>query len=233
MKMKIGRTLAITLICLILGVMVAWQYKSINFNQQQALSQNKRADELKDDLIVLQKQNNDMRNRLDELINLNEELQDSRVGSDEAANSLKKSLEQAKVFAGLTEVKGKGVIVTLDNNDLIYVLEEDILDIINEMRAAGAQAISVNDERVVATTEIREAGNFIMINGVKMQAPFSIKAISDPNDLDRALRIPNGVIENLVETLTLKVNVIKSENIVIPKVREEVLKTNMLTPVQE
>lgn len=231
--MKIGRTLAITLVCIILGVMVAWQYKSINYNQLQALSQNKRADELKDDLIVLQKQNTDMRNRLDELNRLNDELQDSRVGSDEVANSLKKSLKQAEIFAGLTEVKGKGIIVTLDNNDLVYVLEEDILDVVNEMRAAGAQAISVNNERIVATTEIREAGNFIMVNGVKMQAPFAIKAISDPNDLDRALKIPNGVIENLVETLALKVDVNKSDNLVIPKVREEVLKTNMLTPVEE
>lgn len=229
--MKIGRNIAITLICIILGVMMAWQYKSINYNQSLALFQNKRADELKEDLITLQNTVIDLRNRLQELKDENKELENARVGSDDAARKLKENLEKARVFAGLTDVKGKGIIVTLDDNTLVYVEEEDILDVVNELRAAGAQAISVNEERIVATSEVREAGNYIMVNQVKMQAPFVVKAISDPDKLERSLKIPNGVIENL-EALQLQVNVKKADNIVIPKVRDELVKYDLLAPAQ-
>lgn len=225
--MKLGRNLAITLVCIILGVMLAWQYKSINYNQSVAMLQNKRTEELKDELIRLQKANNDLRNRLQQLQEENLALEKARAGDD----ILKKELEKIRIFAGLKDVKGRGVIVTLDNNQFATVHAEDIRDVINELRAAGAQAISVNDERVVAMTEVREAGNFIMINGIQMQAPFVIKAVSDPDNLDRSLSIIDGVLDRLRDW-QLNVSVKKSDEIIIPKVREEVFRIDMLTPVE-
>jgi len=228
---KIWRNLSIMIICVILGFTIAWQYKSVNYNQKLMMRENKRADQLKDELILLQRQNNDLRTRIDELKKLNDELQSSRTGSDQAAQALKKSMEEARIFAGLTDVRGKGVIVTVDNGNAAYVLEDDILDIVNELRAAGAQAISVNDERIVAMTEIREAGNYIMINQTKKRAPFVIKAIGDPDVLDSSLKIPNGVVDSL-KTLGLSIQVSKSNNIQIPKIREEVIKIDLIKPVQ-
>ncbi len=65
--MKIGRNIAITFICIILGIMIAWQYKSINYNQNVTISQNRRAEELKDEIIRLQNTNNELRARLEEI----------------------------------------------------------------------------------------------------------------------------------------------------------------------
>ena len=56
----------------------------------------------------------------------------------------------------------------MKGDGLSTVYDEDILDVINELRAAGAQAISINDERIVATTEIRKVDPYIMINKVPM-----------------------------------------------------------------
>ena len=118
------------------------------------------------------------------------------------------------------------------------VEEGDILDIINELRAIGAQEISVNEERVVATTEVRQVGNYedgtyIVINGVRMKPPFVIKAISDPEKIERSLTMIGGVVEKL-EKFGLKISIKQHDNIIIPKVRDDgsVLKYDMLTPVK-
>jgi len=229
---KISRNIAITSVCIILGIMLAWQYKSINYNQNVSSFQNKRVEELKDSLIKQQNINNDLRARLQELQDENMAYENARAGDNSITDNLKKQLEIARILSGLVNVKGKGVIVTLDNNEFLSVEDGDILDIVNELRAAGSQAISVNEERIVATSEVREAGNGIMVNGVKMEAPFVIKAISDPNNLERSLTMIGGVIDSL-NSLQLKVDVKKSDDIVIPKVRDDgsVIKYDLLTPV--
>ncbi|HHW30542.1 MAG TPA: DUF881 domain-containing protein [Clostridiaceae bacterium] len=228
--MKTGRNIAITIVCIILGIMLAWQYKSINFNQSIASTQNKRTEELMNELIKQQNTNAELRSRLQELNDLVKQYENARADDDEFTNTLKEQLEKARIYAGLTDVKGKGVIVTLDNNGFVDVIDNDILDVVNELRAGGAQAISVNDERITAMSEIRSAGNYIVINGRQMVAPFVIKAISDPRDLEKALMLIDGVIEKL-QKYQLKVSVKRSDNIVIPKARDEVIKINLLTPV--
>jgi len=229
---KLGRTVAITIVCIILGVMVAWQYKSVNYNQNVMSYENKRAEELMEELIRLQKSNADLRAQLSKLQEDVRLYESAKAGSDETARNLLKELEEARTFAGLTDVKGKGVIVTLKGEGLSTVYDEDILDVINELRAAGAQAISVNDERVVATTEVRKADPYIMVNKVPMTEPFVIKAIGDPDQLHNSLLMIRGVVEKL-QGYSIDVKVEKSEEIFIPKVRDDgsVIKIDLLEPV--
>lgn len=230
--MKITRNIALTMVCILLGIMLAWQYKSINYNQSMSSFQNKRLDELKDDLITMQNQKNDLQDRLKELENENQTYEKAKAGSSEAAKQIQDDLQKARIFAGLVDVKGKGLIVTLDNNADISVEDIDILNVINELRASGAQAISVNDERIVAMSEIRLAGQYIMINGKQMTAPYVIKAISDPDKLERSLRMIGGVLEP-IENLMIKVSTKQSDNILIPKFTNDgtTIKTDLLTPV--
>lgn len=230
--MKLTRNIALTLVCIILGVMLAWQYKSINYNQSVASLQNKRVDELKDDLIKIQKQKNDLQDKLKTLEKENQTYEKVKAGDSDAARQIQDNLAKARTFAGLTDVKGKGVIVTIENNAYLYVEDADIMNVINELRASGAQAISVNDERIVAMTEIREAGQYIMINGKQMVSPYVIKAISDPDKLERSLRLIGGVLEGL-EEVQLKVDVKQSDNVTISRFVDDgtTIKTDLLTPV--
>lgn len=231
--MKLGRTIAITIVCIILGVMVAWQYKSINYNENVMSYENKRAEELMEELIRLQKSNADLRTQLSKLQEDVRLYESAKAGSDETARNLLDELEEARTFAGLTDVKGKGVIVTMKGDGLSTVYDEDILDVINELRAAGAQAISINDERVVATTEVRKADPYIMINKVPMTEPFVIKAIGDPDQLNNSLHMIQGVVEKL-EGYSINVKVEKSDDIFIPRVRDDgsVIKTDLLETVK-
>lgn len=231
--MKVYRNAAIMLVCIILGTMLAWQYKSINYNQKAASLDNKRAEDLKDELIREKRNNDDLRNRNSELEKANKEFENARGEINQTSDVIKKELERARTIAGLTEVKGKGIIVTMENSDLGEVDDTDILDVINELRASDAQAISVNDERIIATSEVRVGGSYILINKKQNLSPFIIKAIADPEKLENSLKMLGGVIEKL-KAYQIKVNVAKSENIVIPKVRDDgsVIKTDLITPVK-
>ena len=229
--MKIARNLAMTMVCILLGIMLALQYKSINVNQSLASYENKRMDELKTELIKLQNQKDSLQNRLEELEKENQTYARVKAGDSEAAQQIQDNLKNARIFAGLETVKGKGIIVKLDRNGYNKVEDTDILAVVNELRATGAQAISVNDERVVAMTEIREAGSYIMINGRQYQAPYSIKAISDPDDLERSLTMMGGILEPMEDFIL--VNITKSDEVVINKFINDntTIKTNLLIPV--
>jgi uncharacterized protein YlxW (UPF0749 family) len=229
--MKIARNLAMMTICMLLGIMLALQYKSVDYNQSMASLENKRLEELKEDVIKLQK--NELQERYLKLEEENQTFARVKAGDSEAVQQLKNNLLKARIFAGLETVRGAGIIVTLDNNEFIHVADYDIMNVVNELRASGAQAISVNDERIVAMTEIREAGQYIVINGKQFRAPFVIKAIADPDNLERALSMIDGVVDNL-EDDGLKVSIKKSDELIIYKFVDDgtSIRTDLLTPVE-
>jgi uncharacterized protein YlxW (UPF0749 family) len=230
---KISRNIAMTVVCIILGVMISLQYKSVNYNQSMASYENMRLDELKNELILLQNQKSSLQERLEELEAENQTYAKVKAGDSEAAQQIQNSLKKARIFAGLETVKGAGLVVTLDNYATIKVQDYDILNIVNELRASGAQAISVNDERIVAMTEIREAGKYVMINGKQFKAPFVIKAIADPDNLEHSLTMIGGVVELLKEDL-LNVTLKKEDEIIIKKFVDDgtTIKTDLLTAVE-
>lgn len=117
-------------------------------------------------------------------------------------------LKTYEMLAGKADIKGKGIIVTLrDNTDddknndgsynlLSLVHDADISNIVNELLSVGVEAISVNDERLVATSEIKADGPLIIINNNKITNPFIIKAIGDPDVLENALKRKDGIGES-------------------------------------
>lgn len=230
--MKIARNLAMMIVCMLLGIMLSLQYKSVNQHQSIASLENKRLEELKEEVIKLQNQKSELQERYLKLEEENQTFARVKAGDSEAVQQLKNNLLKARVFAGLETVKGAGIIVTLDDGEFSNVYDDDILDVVNELRASGAQAISVNDERIVAMTEIRGAGDYIMINDKQFKAPFIIKAIADPDNLERSLMMIDGIVEGLKEFV--KVNIKKSDEIVIYKFVDDgtSIRTDYLTPVE-
>lgn len=107
--------------------------------------------------------------------------------------ALSDSLEELKKEADLTQKVGAGVVVTIDDSrktgatidSIIHAA--DLRDVINTLWVAGAKAISVNDERLAATSSIDSIHNAVLVNNVRMNPPFSVKAIGDPKALEQAL----------------------------------------------
>lgn len=132
-------------------------------------------------------------------------------------------------MSGLTDVTGKGVVVILndaekvseDENVMDYIIhDEDVYNVINELRAAGAQAISINNERIIATSEMRCAGPTIKINNNRYAVPYEIKAIGDSDVLYDNLKDSN--IVNYMKEYRKRVDIQKNDNIIIPAFKNDI-----------
>ncbi|MCS7273011.1 MAG: DUF881 domain-containing protein [Fimbriimonadales bacterium] len=139
------------------------------------------------------------------------ELETAFASGAKQAEVLSKSLEEAKLIAGLLDVEGPGIELVLRDStrkptgesleqllpELYTIHDYDLLRVVNELRQAGAEAISINGQRIVATTGIRCTGPVVYINDVKMASPFVIHAIGDPKTLIGALEMPGGALSDI------------------------------------
>lgn len=230
MKNDFSKNIAVMLVCIILGTIVSWQFQSISNNKKVLSQENKRLDEVMEELLNERKNNENMQKKIDELQKDVLFYKNAQGDFDAYKQQLEKELNETRIIAGLVDVKGKGVIIKLDSG-VDNVRESDILRVLNELRASDVQAISINDERIIATSEIREAGGYFIINGKQILPPIEIKAIADPANIENALSMTGGVLYKLKDFL--KVEIKKSDEVRIPKVRDDgtVIKTDLLTPV--
>ncbi|MGB7605609.1 MAG: DUF881 domain-containing protein [Lutisporaceae bacterium] len=138
--------------------------------------------------------------------------------------NMEQELISAKVDADYKKMVGPGIIISMndsvdevgeeENLDWYLIHDVDILEIINELRAAGAEAISINDERVTATSNIKCGGPTINIDGKRHAVPFIIKAIGNPKTLEASATAPAGYIY-LMEYYGIRINIQKVEKLTI------------------
>ena len=169
---------------------------------------------------------------LDELDSRTQRLEDERQGlekqrselqssSDQAAEARKQTAEKERqlgILAGTVAAQGPGITMTIE--DTKGTVQSDmLLDTIQELRAAGAEAIQVNGVRVVANTYFADAGKSVSVDGNKINAPYRFKVIGKPQDLEPALNIPGGVVQTL-EKEQATVSVAQSGKIVVDALRQ-------------
>ena len=120
-------------------------------------------------------------------------------------------IKKYRIMLGLTDVAGEGVIITVADNDKVelsdsfsslfvsdsIVHDGNLVAIVNELKAAGAEAISINDKRITESTCITCAGNVIQVNGEKVGSPFVIKAIGDKDLLYGEMSKKQGTLYKL------------------------------------
>jgi len=230
--MKFFREAALTVVCLVLGIIIAMQYRSVKINNSLAVYEQQRVNDLITDLLREQENNKQLQKRIDELQKDLENLRTGTNSENETIQELKKENEKLEILAGLKTVKGKGIVITLESADNTPIDDYNILTVLNELRAADVQALSVNDERIIATSEVRRVGSYMVVNGRKLLPPYVIKAIADPQKLENSLTVMAGVVD-MLKYYNIKVDIKKDDNVIIPAVRDDgtVLRYDMLTPV--
>ncbi|WP_406328390.1 DUF881 domain-containing protein [Streptomyces sp. NBC_00203] len=168
---------------------------------------------------------------LDELDNRTQRLEDEKQGLEDQRTELENSSNQAEearkqtvekekqlgILAGTVAAQGPGINLTI--NDTKGTVKADmLLDAIQELRAAGAEAIQVNGVRVVASTYLTDSGSGVKVDGNKITQPYRFKVIGKPQDLEPALNIPGGVVQTL-EKEQATVTVDRSTKIVVDALR--------------
>ena len=216
-------------LCFLLGFTGVLQIRSVSIgNEIKAEAERAEKTQLEDIRLELETQkaiNDGLNQQIAQYRGDIEELQNQADDADGYTSLLNTRLERANIMAGLTEVVGPGVTITVtdkqssntvtsDGVNLYVVHQEDLLKIINELCDADAEAISLNGERIIATSEIRCAGATVSVNNRRYSAPFVIKAIGNPDNLTGALNMRDGVVDSLSQWLNI--NIAKSESVTIP-----------------
>ncbi len=219
--------LAIGIISMLSVYLITCQLKSVNINNNVDSPEKMRVDELQTMLVTEKEKNADLLSQLVEL-ERNLELYRTDAANTSAINNvMKQELDNAQILAGNTELAGKGVTVTLSdstvpvpemstNIEQYIIHDSDLRMVITELAGAGAEAMSVNGQRIVATTAVRCVGNTIMVNDVKIASPFEIKAIGEPGTLEAALMIRGGVSDYL-KSWSINLAVKQEEKVEIPR----------------
>ncbi len=187
-------------------------------SKSEAILEGKRESELADSLVSLQRDYDELKEKYEESQEIVEEYQTNSSTNDSLIASMKSQIDNLGLLAGTTDVQGEGIIITLydGNTSDSLVHDSDLLTVINELRVAGAEAISVNENRIITTSAIRCVGSVVQVNYQKVAAPFVIKAIGNAQYLESAMTIKNGVVD-VLNGYGLKVTLTRESNIEIPK----------------
>ncbi|GAA2445018.1 DUF881 domain-containing protein [Streptomyces lavendulocolor] len=174
-----------------------------------------------EDLVRILDELDDRTQRLeDEKARLEAQRTELENSSDQAEEARRQTLEKERqlgILAGTVAAQGPGITLTID--DGAGAVESDmLLDAIQELRAAGAEAIQVNGVRVVADSYFSGDAGDIEVDGRKIKAPYRFKVIGKPQDLEPALNIPGGVVQTL-EKEQATATVTRSQKIVVDALR--------------
>lgn len=188
-KKQVAITLGI--VCAILTYAILLQINTVESMTNEVGTIISDNNELKDQLLKWQENYKKMHEKLEERETELERIRTIAASSNTEDKNKENELKENNKLLGLTEVKGEGVIIKLDDNRNInqdeilgdissyLVHEEDLLQIVNELFNAGADAVSINDQRIVSTTSILCDGNILRVNGEITGVPITIKAIGD------------------------------------------------------
>ncbi len=226
-----GRVL-LSLVSLVLGFILAYSYSvssekttsekttSVQFNEQE---------KYKEELIEQKERNKELTEEINDKQQAIRESEQSLVDSEESVEGLVKEAEFLRLLIGDLPSQGKGVSVSLQDgaynpaqenpNDYI-VHESHVFKVINELKISGAEAISINGQRLHANSFIRCTGPVITVDGKTFPAPFTVEAVGDPSVLLASVNLGGGVVDQLTSD-NIVITVEEKSKIMMPALRDD------------
>lgn len=168
-----------------------------------------------DTLVAMVRNLNDHRSRLNNELAQLERTESSR----NVTNSLEQQLNSARIFAGAVPVRGAGISITITADYELYSM--DVIDIVNELKVSGAEAIAVNNQRVTSKTRLTQETDsderlFVVMNGERLLTPIVITAIGDPDTLEKGLTFTGGIVDNLSTLYGIHPIVRQEQEVIVP-----------------
>lgn len=199
------------IMCFALTIAIIVQYKTVsNANKVVGSTAN---DALKTEVLRWKGKYEEAYENLDKLEEILEEKRKLATSNDTTSLKLQEELKTLNALIGTTDVSGDGVVITIADNTNVtnqtigiydnisnYLIHDtDLIRLVNELKNAGAEAISINDERIINSTSITCDGNVVLINGNKLSSPFTIKAIGSQATIMGAIQRTGGLLEEFYE----------------------------------
>lgn len=224
---KKAQSVVLGLMCLVLTIGICVQIKTTNNNGK--TNEDKELNNLKTQVLKIKEKYNESYQRLTNSQNELEKVRENVANSDDQLKIIKEKIEKYNTLLGLTDIKGQGVKITISNESItnkitsfvnskdVVVTDVDILEMVNEFKNAGAEAIDVNGQRILSNTSICYNDNIILINGKKVTSPITISAIGFSEGMTTINR-PGGYLDNwLVNVKHLNATFKEQKNIEMKK----------------
>lgn len=226
---KIIAAVTLGIVCFVLTIAIFVQIKTTN-NSNSTVAQTMEENDLRDQVLRMKEKYDNIYSELQNATKILEKVREDATKDDSEAKAKQEELKLNNMLLCQTDVTGEGIIITLkdgtkSNSDLlgsslmagdIIVHNTDLLSVVNDLKNAGAEAISINGERIVQTSSITCEGLIIKINNKKIGSPYVIKAIGSSATLETSLNIPNGYLDRMREDGVI-VDVKKSDGLTVEK----------------
>lgn len=199
-KGKITMSIAISIACFVLVLVMSMQFKIVNQTDITAI-ENMRETELRTELANWKAKYEETEEKYKEIEAKIAEYQQTKQSNEETEKLVDTELEQVNMTLGKTDIEGEGIEVILretESEEISNINSSDLLVIVNALKLAGAEAISINDERIINMSDIVTINDtFVKINGQRILAPYVIKAIGNQTYLESALLGNGGYVDEL------------------------------------
>lgn len=235
--------LAVGIVCIVLGLVLAMQFRSVQNNYLEGIAPSQKAQELAGELKKIREEKQQLINEVNLLESKIKDIEEAESKEDVLVKNISAELEKYKIISGVRSVKGPGVVIVVDDpprdpdfpSDVSVIMYnyDLLLSLINKLNDAGAEAITINEQRIVSRTEISLAGSNVNINSVPTAPPFIIKAIGNPDTLESTLNIRFGIVDQMrSDRYNLQISIKKQDEIIIPRYNE-IIKFRYAKPVEE
>ncbi len=202
--MKGKRILSISIGCvaLILTMVMFTQFKTVEHTDIVAI-ETMRETELRAEYTSWQEKYQEVETKLQDTRRKIEEYKNQMSSQENATELLKQEVHEAQKNLGYTNVHGEGIVITLEDNSKAEIERFDLISLLNELKHAGAEAISINGERIVGNSDIALINNellnstMLMIHAKRITTPYTVKAIGDRKYLESAITIKNGFLDEM------------------------------------
>lgn len=222
-KGKRTMMICVGLAVFVLSAIIFMQFKLVSQTDITSI-ENLTEAQLREELASIKEKYKEVETQYNENEKKIENYQTEDKSDTEKSEILQNELDQVSMVLGTVDVQGQGIIITIDDRNMEKdsIQYYDLLYIVNSLKAAGAEAISINDHRVINTTDIVNLSSlFIKVNGERILAPYVIKAIGNQTYLEGAL-LGNGGYVDLLEKNEFKVNIELKSNVEIYKIEKDI-----------
>lgn len=220
---KVVISVVLGLISMFLVIGMSIQLKTIDKTDITSL-ETMQEEELRNEILSLKEKNEEIQDKIKDNEEKIKEYNETINNNQKASELLQAELQEYEEKIGLTDVSGEGVIITLTDTDMQSYNFNNLIDFVNELKYAGATAISINDCRVIATTEIVEISKrYILLNGdQRISSPYVIKAIGDKSKMSEILNLKDEGYIDLYRDADYDVKIEESDNITIYKYDKDI-----------
>ncbi len=223
-KDKITISIVIFFVSIMLVSSMFIQFRTVEKTNSMGI-ESMREDELRQEILNWKTKYNEVDEKIQSNKQKIEEYTNTIQNNEQSSELLDEELKEYNMLVGKTNVVGEGVVLNLTDTPEQSFSASNLIYLVNELKYAGAEAISINDQRIINSTDIVSINNnqYILVNGERIVSPYEVKAIGSKEQLDNILNFKNEGFVPYYKTNGYTLDISFQSNVRIPAYNKEIV----------